>query len=86
MFVMFLKQGKPRNIWSQWKSRTPLEKILIILCTINILVLTAVFYLNPTIKEQCDISTVHHTPDIYEESDSYVNTGQGKVSVIDFKF
>ncbi|XP_025407064.1 endothelin-converting enzyme homolog [Sipha flava] len=66
--------GKPKNIWSGWQNRTALEKALIGVSLFMSLLLVIIF-LNPMSTEQC-IPTVNPAPDIYEESDSYVSTGQ----------
>lgn len=45
------------------------------MCLFNWL-LFIIVCLNPMMTDKCG-PTVHPTPDIYEETDSYVNTGQG---------
>jgi len=81
ILCIFFQQGKPKNIWSGWQNRTSLEKALIGICLFSLLLLIIV-YLNPVNTDQCG-PAVHPTPDIYEETDSYVNTGQGETN---FKF
>ncbi|VVC45563.1 Hypothetical protein CINCED_3A014184 [Cinara cedri] len=66
--------GKPKNPWTMWQNRTQLEKILIGLCVFNFLIVT-IMYLNPMSTESCD-TVVYPTVPAYEESHSYVNTGQ----------
>jgi len=56
---------------------TQLEKKLIVLCLLLTLMLVVVF-LNRKITKPCS-PPVHPTPDMYEESDSYLSTGQGKL-------
>lgn len=74
---MYGSQGKPKNIWSRLKNRTSLEKVLLALTLLNGVILLFIIML-PVHQEKCSPNT-HQIPDIYEETDSFVSTGQGKI-------
>lgn len=66
--------GKPKNIWSRLKNRTSLEKVLLALTLLNGVIFLFIVML-PVRQEKCNPPT-HQIPDIYEETDSFVSTGQ----------
>ncbi|XP_050526438.1 endothelin-converting enzyme homolog isoform X1 [Daktulosphaira vitifoliae] len=65
--------GKPRSIWSRWKSRSLMEKILLAICTFYTLLLLLIFFFEVGSKQNCNTNI--HPINTYEESVS-VSSGQ----------